>query len=291
MGWDNSGSQFIVASNVTYNSTGQTVTVNTYGNIVAGNANLGNLTTSNYFHGVFDSTSNIQSNIDTLGTLTGLSSTGTVNFAAASNVTLGPIANVHITGGNDGQIIATDGTGNLYWTSSPQVTEIQHGTSNVSIPTADGNINLSSGGTANVVVVTSTGANVAGTLNVTGNTTIGTNGTGNLIIGYTTVQSATVTTTATTAGQVIASVDVNGTSIRGIEFFIKGENTTDSKYKIATVSAVHDGSAVEYTETTVATTNGSPGTFGVTMSGTVISLVVTPQSSHSTVWTTQYRTI
>lgn len=295
MGWDTSNSQFIFGSNVSYSAgSPQTVTVNTYGNILAGNANLGNLTTSNYFHGAFDATSNIQSNIDTLGTLTGLTSTGTVDFTSASNVSLGPIGNVHITGGDDGQIIATDGFGNLYWTSSPQVTEIQHGTSNVNIPDINGNINLSSGGNANVVVVTNTGANVAGTLNVTGNVVLGNTTANSYTVGNTSIKAATLTTTATTAGQTIVSVDVYGTSIRGIEFFIKGENSTDNKYRIATVSAVHDSNGhVDFSETTVATGSGSlsPGTLSVTMSGTVISLVVTPAFTSSTVWTTQYRTI
>lgn len=45
---------------------------------------------------------------------------------------------------------------------------IASGTSNVSMPVADGNVNTSVGGVANVFVVTSTGANLNGTLDVTG---------------------------------------------------------------------------------------------------------------------------
>ena len=290
--WTTCNSQFIFGSNVSYSAgSTQTVTVNTYGNILAGNANLGNLTTSNYFAGVFEVGSSSQPNIHSVGTLEGLTANSTVNFTAASNVSLGPIGNVHITGGDDGQIIATDGFGNLYWTSSPQVTEIQHGTSNVNIPTTNGNVVITSNGNS-TVIVTGTGANVTGTLNVTGNVVLGNTTANSYTVGNTTIQAATLTTTATTAGQTIVTVDVNGTSIRGIEFFIKGENATDSKYKIATVSAVHDSNGtVDYAETTVATGSGSPGTLSVTMSGTVISLKVTPASSHSTVWTTQYRTI
>jgi len=58
-------------------------TFNVSGNIIAGNANLGNLTTSNYFHGVFDATSSSQPNITSVGTLTSLTVTGNV---AAGNV-------------------------------------------------------------------------------------------------------------------------------------------------------------------------------------------------------------
>lgn len=46
-------------------------------------------------------------------------------------------------------------------------------TSNINIPTAGGNINLSVAGNANVAVITGTGINVAGTLNATGNITGG----------------------------------------------------------------------------------------------------------------------
>ena len=48
-----------------------------------------------------------------------------------------------------------------------------NGNSNVSIPSANGNVNISAVGNANILVITGTGANIAGTLNVTGNTTVG----------------------------------------------------------------------------------------------------------------------
>ena len=44
-----------------------------------------------------------------------------------------------------------------------------NGSSNVSIPNSSGNVNISSGGTSNVLIVTSTGANIVGSANVTGN--------------------------------------------------------------------------------------------------------------------------
>jgi hypothetical protein len=48
---------------------------------------------------------------------------------------------------------------------------LSNGSSNVFIPTSGGNVNISVGGTPNVFVVTSTGANVSGALGVTGNVT------------------------------------------------------------------------------------------------------------------------
>ena len=47
-----------------------------------------------------------------------------------------------------------------------------NGTSNVNIPAINGNVNISSGGIANVAVITSTGANIAGTANITGNANV-----------------------------------------------------------------------------------------------------------------------
>lgn len=58
----------------------------------------------------------IQSNITQVGTLTALNVSGNAVFS--SNVTLGAVANVRITGGVNGYILTTDGTGNLSWQSA-----------------------------------------------------------------------------------------------------------------------------------------------------------------------------
>ena len=57
-----------------------------------------------------------QPNITSLGSLTGLivsNATGTVDFISTANVSLGSVANIHITGGSNGQVLTTDGAGNL----------------------------------------------------------------------------------------------------------------------------------------------------------------------------------
>lgn len=41
-----------------------------------------------------------------------LNQSGNLNITAA-NVSLGPVSNVHITGGSSGQVLTTDGAGNL----------------------------------------------------------------------------------------------------------------------------------------------------------------------------------
>ena len=118
---------------------------------------------------------NAQPNITTVGSLLGLTvsnATGVVNFTTTANIALGPVSNVHITGGSNGQYLQTDGSGNLSWsTVSTNPSNISNGNSNVSISTANGNITMSAVGNANIVTVTGTGANISGTLNTTGNVT------------------------------------------------------------------------------------------------------------------------
>ena len=83
------------------------------GNILSTNANLGNLTTSNYFAGTL--TTGAQPNITSTGTLTSLTITGTVN---SGNATLGNTANANyfIGSGNNLsniQVANVTGLGNI----------------------------------------------------------------------------------------------------------------------------------------------------------------------------------
>ena len=116
------------------------------------------------------SNANLSFNAGT-GTLSAALFTGTLTTAAQPNVTsVGTLTTLAVSG----NVTA----GNLLGIFA-------NGTSNVRMPAAAGNINLSVGGTANVLVVTGTGINVSGTLNIgTGNANVGNLGvTGNLIAG------------------------------------------------------------------------------------------------------------
>jgi hypothetical protein len=63
-----------------------------------------------------------QPNITSVGTLTGVTSTGTINLTGASNVALGAVANIHITGGSANYFLKTDGSGGLSWSALPSTT-------------------------------------------------------------------------------------------------------------------------------------------------------------------------
>jgi hypothetical protein len=151
-----------------------TFTVNGQGQLTAAantviTANAANLT------GTTLNASVVTSSLTSVGTLTGLTSNGIVNFANTSNVTLGAVANLHISGGTNAYVLSTDGSGNLSWvaqTAGSGISNISNGNSNVSIATANGNITLSAVGTANVMTITGTGANINGYANVTGNVSL-----------------------------------------------------------------------------------------------------------------------
>jgi hypothetical protein len=217
---------FIAGSGSGGNLSGANViSANTFtatGNITAGNANLGNATTANYFIGNFYGTANTattagtvttnaQPNITSVGSLTGLTvsnATGVVNFTTTANVTLGAVANLHISGGTSGYVLQTDGSGTLSWVAQSgggSISNISNGNSNVNIPAANGNVNISAVGNANVVIVTGAGVNVAGTGNFTGNLTAGNfiagSGTGGNLSGANNISANTFTGTLTTAAQ------------------------------------------------------------------------------------------
>jgi hypothetical protein len=103
-----------------------------------------------------------QPNITSVGTLTSVVVSGTTGLGAVGNVT--------ITGGTSGQFLQTNGSGLLSW-STVGTSGIANGLSSVSVPVVDGNVNISVGATSNVVVATTTGANIVGTLTATGNIT------------------------------------------------------------------------------------------------------------------------
>ena len=278
--FSNTGGQLVDASTFTFD-----VATNL---LAVGNANIGAF-------------ANVTGNL-TAGniTTTGTANIGTLSMVGTSN--LGPIGNVTITGGSNGQVITTNGAGGLSFVSI-STSSISNGNSNVSIPNANGNIEFSIAGNANVVIFTGTGANVNGYLSASGNTTganlittgVVQSNTANIStfvkLGNTNIQWGTATTTSITADQVIASVPVSG--ITGVEFLVKGVDSTGGKYSIATVQAVTDGTTVaDYAIFGTVLVNGAPtGNLSVALSGSNIQLQVTPASTNSTVWTTQFRTI
>ena len=168
----------------------------------------------------------------------------TVDFTTTANVTLGSVANLHISGGTPSYVLSTDGSGNLSWVAQGAgngASNIANGTSNVFIATSGGNVTTSVGGVANVVVVTTTGANIAGYANVTGNITAGnmsaTTFTGNLT-GL--ASSATVAASA----NAVAGANVSGFVANAVYANLATFATTSNSVAGANVSG-----AVSYATT------------------------------------------
>jgi hypothetical protein len=154
-----------------------------------GNVTGGNLTTT----GLISATGNV-----TGGNLTtaGISNVGTLSVTGSGNVT----GNLGVAGNVSASYFL--GNGSLLTGVVTAVgNSIANGTSSVNIPMANGNVNTSVGGTANVLVVTGTGANVAGTLDATGNITSGNLNTGGLVSATGNITGGNITT----AGQIIST--------------------------------------------------------------------------------------
>ena len=326
----------ITTSNLT--SFGAVTGMSVTGNITAGNvyANAGTIGAS-LLGGTLTTAS--QPNITSVGTLsslavtgnitggniatTGIANIGTLSVTGVTN--LGPVGNVIITGGSSGYYLQTNGSGNLSWAAVPSGNGISNGTSNVSIPVINGNINMSVGGTSDVVIVTSTGANITGTLNVTSNANVGNLGTGGLIvatgnvtggnlvtsgiatvtgnvvagnlqtagnvyIGNTAVHWSNVTTSNTDPNLTIASTTIPA-GISGVRYFVKGTDVTGTKYSVATVQAVTNGSSVDYAIYGGVSLGGTTGSLAVNIISGNLALQVTAASSNSTVWVTQFQLI
>jgi hypothetical protein len=351
----------VIAGNLNSNAMITTVDLNATGNIVA--ANL----TSNAFITAVDG--NLTGNLTVGGNITTTGATGNISGANVifansftsnggivdfntnnPNVQLGSNANVHLYGGSNGQVLQTDGSGNLNWYSI-SATSIQNGNSNVTIPVLDGNIylNANSGtdrqwnfdttgnltapaiGTANLgnlvvanyaqlTSLANTQIPYANATNVLVGTTnfvydapnqvlkVGAGGaqiggdagygyvqapTANIAtsvtLGNTAINWGTLTSNTITANQTIATLSVTG--VTGIEFLVKGIDSGGAKYSIATVQAVTDGTDVDFSTFGGVQLGGYTGSLAVNIDGSNISLQVTPASSNSTVWTTQYRII
>ena len=156
----------ITSANVTYNDLLAVVDMNGTPETKKGNLQLvGNLILNgaggSYFAKAAQATnaetvSNAaQPAITSVGSLTALTVTGNVD---AGNVN-----------GTAGVFTYVSGDGaNLTNVPAGAATSITDGTSNVDIPTTDGNVSVGVGGVANVLIATTTGVNVTGTLNATG---------------------------------------------------------------------------------------------------------------------------
>ena len=288
----------VVAANLTANST-----------VFAANANVSGTTITNALtvnNAITGNTANFSGNIVVNNATVNVELAGnTANFSGnviVPNLTV----NLELAGNTanfSGNIKSANADlGNLAIANFVQTGEVLNGTSNIVI-NSSGNIDLSVAGTSDVVVVTSTGANITGYANVTGNVDANNVNAANIVsanvadiasvieLGNTTVKWNTITTTSTTANQTIASFAVSSSGMTAVEFIVKGSDSTGSKYSVATVQAVTDGTTANFTTFATAFVGNTTGVLAVNVAGSNLELQVTPSSSNSTTWTTQFRTL
>jgi len=165
---------------------------------------------------------------------------GDVTNAAQPNITsVGNLTSANVTGNLDaGNVNATTAVVAAYFsgdganlTNLPAgtATKITDGTSNVDIPTTDGNVTVGVGGTADVLIVTSTGANVTGTLNATGIITGDAGGISNVVY-------ANVTGTPTLGNISPLNLDGNVSNVlRGDGTFAADAESTYSDSNVVTL--------------------------------------------------------
>jgi hypothetical protein len=132
------------------------------------------------------------------------------NLTVAGESNLGPVGNVTITGGSNGQALFTDGAGNLSWVTI-SADKIVNGNSNV-VVAANANVTISSNGVANVVsvsaaIITNTYTTTA-TAN-TGDTTLTVDTVTGLLVGDTLINAVVLSpsTVVTNVNGLIVTVD------------------------------------------------------------------------------------
>ena len=301
------GGNLITSGLITVTGNANIGNIGTAGEVTAtGNGTFGNLITG----GLITVTGN--ANIGNIGTAGVVTATGNVTGGnlITSNYVFAP-AIVQNASTYDTRVSLGSGTGIISITSngnstqfapSGQITlggasQIVGGTfagSGITLGTSQTDIFQNRGGNVTVQVGTSGTTTDTWTFANNGNTIFPANGIVNLgntaaTLGNTAIRWGTLTTSTITANQTIATLSVTG--VTGIEFLVKGIDSGGGKYSIATVQAVTDGTDVDYSTFGGVQLGGYTGSLAVNIDGSNISLQVTPASSNSTVWTTQYRVI
>ena len=278
--------------------------ISNVGVTVSGNLSGANISTG----GVLSVTGN--ANVGNLGTATAVITTGNittinsgllqngnsnVTITANGNVTIAAVGGARITATSVGaNVTGTLGvsanlsalgvlTDNLYYANGTPWDLQEAAGANTQIQFNNGT-NNNFGASANFTFNNSTNV-----LTVTGNANV----TNQLNLGNVSVNTGiswgSVTTSGIGANQTIAQFSVTG--VTGVEFLVKAIDSTGSKYSVATVQAVTDGTNVDYAIFGGVNLGTTTGSLAVNISGSNIALQVTPASSNSTVWTTQYRLI
>ena len=261
-------------SNVAVASSGGNVGIS-----VAGNANVVKVTGSDVFV-----TGNITPTANLTYSLGNNTNRWNNLYLSGNTIVLGD-ATITTTGNAIVMTNPDGGNFTIAGNTDASTSDLSNGTSNVNIPVANGNILISSNGVANVMVVTGTGANITGTLNVSGNANAAALGvSGNVQAAYfigngsqltgidaTAIQNGNANVKTYANGNVAISAAGSGNIV-----VVTSTGANISGYaNITGNAAVGNLTATDVTATTLGgslTTNAQPN---ITSVGTLTSLTVT----------------
>lgn len=212
-------------------------------------------------------------------TVPSIKSNTTANFQGASNVNLGNVSNLHISGGTNGYVLSTDGSGNLSWS-------------------AGGSGNGTPGGSNTQVQFNNNGTFGASQYLTYDDTSKVFQVSGNLIansvqIGAGSYKWSTsfvyfATTVSAAPQQILYSIPVE--NISGVEFEIIATEPAGPSRQSTKISSLYYDGIVQYTEYASLFVNGGVGSFEVDYDGGNIivppslELKVTPSSANPTTY-------
>jgi hypothetical protein len=218
----------------------------------------------------YDSTTNILS-------VPSIKSNTTANFTGATNVNLGNVANLHISGGLNGYVLQTDGSGNLSWTAGGGGGNGTPGGANTQVQfNSDGTF----GGSAYL-----TYNDYTKVFQVGGNLIANSFQMGAGVYKWSTSLVYFATTASSGAGQVLYTVPV--ANLSGVEFEIIATEPAGPSRQSCKISSLYYNDTVQFTEYASLFVNGGVGNFEVDYNaGNIITppaleLKVTPNSSNA----------
>lgn len=209
-------------------------------------------------------------------TVPSIRSNTTANFSGATNVNLGNVANLHISGGQNGYVLQTDGAGTLTWAAGGGGGNGTPGGSNTQVQFND---NENFGGSAYF-----TYNDFTRTLQVGGNLIANSFQMGAGSYKWSTNQVYFATTASSSPNQLLFSIPVS--EISGVDFEIIATEPAGPSRQSCKISALYYNDTVQFNEYASLFVNGGVGNFEVDYDGgniiTPPSLVlkVTPNTSN-----------
>ena len=207
--------------------------------------------------------------------------TGNVNVSGSANVFLGTVANVKITGGVNGYVLTTDGSGNLSWQAGGG------GGGNGTPAGSNTQVQFNNNGLFGASPFF-TFNNSTNTVQVSGNLIGNTFQMGAGVYKFSTSEVYFATTASTSPNQILYSIPT--ADISGVEFHIIATDAIGGTRQSSKISSVVYNGQVQFNEYAGLYINGGVGTLQVDYNaGNIIQppsleLKVTPDSSNQTVY-------